>query len=374
MPSGSAPLVIAGALARSGELVEGWIRVDGDAIADAGTSSPPRGAHRIDGVIAPGLFDLQVNGGAGCDLVVEPESIEAVDRLQLEHGVTGYLPTLISSEPERAAHAVEVIGRRIETGQSPAAGIHLEGPFLDPEFRGVHREEWLLLPADGIPAYYGDRNVRLVTLAPELPGGLDLVEELVGRGVTVSMGHTGATAESALDAIARGAGCVTHVFNAMQGLHHRYPNVPGTALVDDRVSVCVIPDGHHVYPLVLKLVARQARGRVILVTDASTAAGAPDGDYVMAGVTIHKKNGTVADDRGTLAGSALTLDEGVRKWMAATGDSLAVAVEAASERPARLVGISAGLYEGNPADLVTMDEKGFVHAVMRRGQWVTAPA
>ncbi len=202
---------------------------------------------------------------------------------------------------------------------------------------------------------------------------MELIGDLTGRGVAVSIGHTGAGAEVASAAAARGAGSVTHLFNAMRRFHHREPNVPGWALVDDRVALCVIPDGHHVDDLVLRLVREKAEDRVVLVSDSSTAAGAPDGRYVMGGVEVFKRGDLVQDDRGMLAGSALALDEAVRRWIEATGASLPAAVEAASERPARLAGLDVGLRRGAPANLVVFDESAVVRAVMHRGRWIGEP-
>jgi N-acetylglucosamine-6-phosphate deacetylase len=364
---------LAGSVVIAGELVEGSIRVSGGLIEAVEVGTPGPRVPRVDGIVAPGLCDLQVNGAGGFDLVADPASLEEVDRIQLAHGVTTYLPTIISTEPEVAAKAVRVIGDEIERGASPAAGIHLEGPFLNPDFRGIHRDGCLLEPDAGIPDYYRDARVRMVTLAPELPGAMELISGLSDLGVAVSIGHTGAGAEIAAAATARGAGSVTHLFNAMRRFHHREPNVPGWALVDERVALCVIPDGHHVDDLVLRLVREKAEDRVVLVSDSSTAAGAPDGEYVMGGVEISKRGDLVQDGRGMLAGSALALDDAVRRWMEATGASLAAAVEAASERPARLAGLDAGLRPGAPANLVVFDERASVRAVMHRGRWVGDP-
>jgi N-acetylglucosamine-6-phosphate deacetylase len=363
--------LLAGTIARAGDSFDGWIRIEGDRIVQVGQGAPGRGAHRIDGVISPGLCDLQVNGGGGREVLDGPDALEVIDRMQLKHGVTNYLPTIISSEPAVAAAAVRAGQASIAEGNSPVAGIHLEGPFLNPDFRGVHRKECLRRPEEGIPDYYAGADIRLVTLAPELPGAMDLVDELTRRGIVVSIGHTGADVAALSEAASRGARCVTHLFNAMKPLHHRSPNVPGWALVKEALHVCVVPDGRHVDNLILRLVARMAPTRVILVTDASTATDAKDGEYTMAGVDIFKHNGTVEDSRGTLAGSALTLDVGVRNWMAATGQSLPAAIEAASERPARLIGLDVAIREGNRADLVIFDERGFVQSVMWRGLWTT---
>lgn len=363
-------LRIAGRLARAGRLAEGWLEVRGERIAAVEEGRPPRGAERHDGVIAPGLVDIQVNGGAGVNVTDGLEALDAIDGLQLEHGVTSYLPTVISSAPEVADKAVRELAERVADPASPVAGVHLEGPFLNPEHRGVHPAERLALPADGEPSYYRSPAVRLVTLAPELPGALELVAALRRRGVAVAVGHTGGSAEDAERAAAAGASLVTHVFNGMQDFHHRSPNVPGWALAASRLRVSVIADGLHVDPVALRLVDRLARRRVVLITDASPAAGAPDGRYTMAGVEITAGDGRVVDVRGVLAGSALTLDEAVRRWSAYTEAPLAEALASASERPARLVGLPAGLRPGAPADVVLLARAGTVERVLRHGVWV----
>lgn len=362
---------LAGTVALNGRLVEATIRVSDGLIA--GVVEGVAGAHRVEGVVAPGLCDLQVNGAGGFDLAGDPSSIEDVDRIQLAHGVTTYLPTLVSMEPERAEKAAHVVGEVVDGGSSPAAGIHLEGPFLSPEWSGIHRKECLSTPAAGVPAYYDHPRIRMVTLAPELPGAVDLIARLRERGILVSIGHTAADAGEAAEAAAAGAGAVTHVFNAMKRLHHREPNVPGWALTEAGIAVCVIPDGHHLHDAVLRLTHAAAPERVVLVSDSSSAAGAPDGEYVMGGVDVFKRGDVVRDRAGMLAGSALTLDEAMRRWMAATGATLAEAVEAASVRPARLLGLDAGLEPGAAANLVVFDEDGYVRGVLHRGRWVVGP-
>ena len=365
-----AALCIAGRLARGGRLVEGWVEVRRERVAAVGFGRPPRGSERHAGVVGHGLVDLQLNGAGGVEVTGGPAALDAIDRVQLEHGVTSYLATLISTFEGEAAAAVAELAERAADPSSPLAGVHLEGPFLAPEQRGVHRRECLALPSQGEPAYYRSPAVRLVTVAPELPGALELVAQLVRRGVAVSLGHSGASAADAARAAACGARSVTHLFNAMKPFHHRSPNLAGWALAEPRVRVGLIADGFHVDRLALRLVARLARRRVVLVSDASPAAGAGDGRFRMAGVEIEAEGGRVQDTRGELAGSSLTLDEAVRRYSALAGVPLAEALQAASERPARLVGLPGGLRAGAPANLVLLDERGRVERVMRRGAWL----
>jgi N-acetylglucosamine-6-phosphate deacetylase len=234
----------------------------------------------------------------------------------------------------------------------------------------MHDVEQLRAPADGVPGYFSSPAVRLVTLAPELPGALELIASLRARGVAVSLGHSAASADVARRAFDAGAQLVTHVFNAMAPVHHRAPGLAGAALADRRVLVGVIADGAHVDPLVLELVRRAAGPRVILVSDATPAAAARAGTYRMGGVEIdHTGTDPVRTAAGTLAGTALTLDAAVRNWAAMTEASLAEAVSAAAEAPAAALGIPAGLRPGSPADVVLLDGGGEVQRVMRGGRW-----
>lgn len=361
---------IAGCLARAGRVADGWLEVRGERIAAVELGRAPRGAERHEGIVAPGLCDLQVNGGAGFNVTDGAAALDAIDALQLAHGVTSYLPTLVSCAPADAEEAVRALAERAADPRSPVEGIHLEGPFLNPSQRGVHPLEHLAVPADGEPTYYASPAVRLVTLAPELPGALELVRALRRRGVAVAIGHTAACAAEAEKGAAAGVSLVTHLFNGMEDFHHRSPNVPGWALAASRARISVIADGLHVDPLALRLVDRVARRRVVLVSDASPAAGAGDGRYSLAGVEITAEGDRVTDGRGVLAGSALILDEAVRRWSSLAGAPLPEAIASASERPARLVRIAGGLRPGAPADLVLLDDTGVVERVMRRGAWV----
>jgi N-acetylglucosamine-6-phosphate deacetylase len=365
-------VIISGRLVREAVATDGWLEVQGEWIAAAGTGAPPRPADaRHDGPIAPGFVDLQVNGGCGVETVGGPEAIELIDARQLRHGVTSYLPTIITTDDATAERALAELAERAADPASPIVGVHLEGPFLSRAHRGVHRAELLRTPADGVPDYYAHPAVRMVTLAPELPGALALIERLVARGIAVSLGHSGADAATAEAAADQGATLVTHLFNAMRPLHHRAPGLVGWALVSDRILPCVVADGLHVDPLALKLIRRAAGERAILVTDASVAAGAHPGEYVQAGVKIRRlDDGRAVNPEGTLAGSTLALDAAIRGWSGLAGAELPEAIEAASVRPAAAIGLESGLEPGDQADLVLLDDYAHVVRVMRRGRWV----
>ena len=349
----------------------GWVEVVGERVADAGAGVPPRTPdERHDGPIARGLVDLQVNGAAGVAVTDGPEALDRIDRLLLSCGVTSYLAAVPTTDDETLARTARDVAERVADPASPLEGLHLEGPFLDPQYAGVHRRELLRTPDDGVPDAYGSPAVRLVTLAPELPGALRLIGDLTARGVAVAIGHTGCDTATARAALDRGATLFGHVFNAMRPLHHREPGPVAVALVDDRAHVAVIADGVHVDPLVLQLIHRAAGPRVVLVSDATPAAGAPPGDYAMAGVPVTcRADGRALGPAGVLAGSALTLDEAVRRWCRFSGASPASALAAAGARPAALLGLPASLAPGSWADLVLLDDRAAVVRTMRRGRW-----
>jgi N-acetylglucosamine-6-phosphate deacetylase len=357
-------VLLAGALALRGRLASGWAEIDGARLVGIGHGRPPRlPSEVVDGVLAPALCDLQVNGAGGHEVTGGPGSLDAIDALQLAHGVTSYLPTLISPDDETAERALAEIAERVADPASPVAGAHLEGPFISPDHRGVHPPERLRSPADGVPAWIEHPAVRVVTLAPELPGALALIARLRARGIAVALGHSGADADMARAAFDAGARLVTHVFDAMPPLHHRSPGLAGAALVDERIWVPAIADGVHVHPLVLELVRRAAGRRALLVTDATPAADAPAGRHRMAGIEIEALAGAARTPDGTLAGSTLTLDRAVRNWARMTEATLADALWAAGEGPRAAAGLPAA------ADLVELGADGGVQRVMHLGAW-----
>ena len=298
-------------------------------------------------MLAPGLCDLQVNGAAGHEATGDDDALDAIEAALVARGVTRFLATVTTIADDRAAAAVRRLAARTQDPGSAVAGVHLEGPFLSPEHPGIHPVELLRAPADGVPEHYDDPAVRMVTLAPELPGAIELVERLHARGVTVAVGHTGADAATIDRAVAAGARMATHLFNAMAPLHHRAPGPAGAALVDDRVALGVIADGRHIDARVLELIRRTAGDRVVLVSDASPAAAAAPGTYAFAGRSVvYGGDGTVRDDEGRLAGSATLLDGVLATWLASTGATLADAIAAATIRPAAIAGVTpAGLVE-----------------------------
>ena len=324
-------------------------------------------------MICPGFVDLQINGGHGLDLATHPESMWELARRLPRHGVTSFLPTIISSPPAVTDRALVAFGRRPEDhrGAEPL-GLHFEGPMLNPERAGAHPRANLVTPDPEIVARWTRSNgVALVTLAPELPGAVDLIRRLTGEGVVVSAGHTTATAAEADEGFAAGASMVTHLFNAMGPMSHRAPGLAGAALADDRVAVGLIVDGVHIDPLLVK-VAWRAKGakRVILVTDAVAAMGLDPGRYEFGGSTVTADNRSVRTETGVLAGSVLTMDRAVINTVEFTGCPLADAVAAASTTPAAAVGAGdrGHLSPGAVADVVLLGPDGAVAVTVCRGE------
>jgi N-acetylglucosamine-6-phosphate deacetylase len=323
------------------------------------------------GVVAPGFVDLQVNGVAGHEVTDGPAALDGIDAALLAHGVTSYLATLASPDEQTVERSLPELERRAADPDSPLEGLHVEGPYLSPEYAGAHPLERIQpVPAD-VPGWLRSPAVRMVTLAPELPGAPELIAELRRLGVAVALGHSGATAWETRAAADAGAQMVTHIFNAMAPFHHREAGLVGAALTDERLMVSVIADNVHVAAPALELVRRAAGERVVLISDSTAAAAAPPGSYKMAGVAIESgDDDRVLTGEGRLAGSRLTLDADVRGWAALTSATLADAVRAATEVPAPLIGRSARLDAGAPANLVLLDRKAGVVRTMRRGRWV----
>jgi N-acetylglucosamine-6-phosphate deacetylase len=366
-------MLIAGRLCSAdGRRLPGWVEVSGGRVLATGIGSPPHTPDVVHtGTIAPGLCDLQVNGAGGADALDGGAALDAIDALLARHGVTRWLAALPTAEEDRAAAAVAAVAERAQDPGHGLQGAHLEGPFLAPEHAGVHDRALLRTPREGMPSYYHSPCVRLVTLAPELPGALRLIGELAARSVAVALGHSGADARTAARALDAGARLVTHLFNAMAPLGHRAPGLAGVALADQRALPCVIADGHHVDPIVLRIVHAAAGDRVVLVSDASAPAATTAGAYRLGGVVVRRAaDGTVRTVDGALAGSGMLLDDALRTWTAATGAAAGDAIAAASARPAAAIGLDLGLRPGRRADLVLASDDGSPCRVMRGGRWL----
>jgi N-acetylglucosamine-6-phosphate deacetylase len=337
-----------------GRLLAGDVEVaDGVVTAVGLTAGGGRGR-----VAVPGFVDLQVNGFAGVDLMrADRDGYARAGEALLETGTTAYQPTFVTAPEEELVEAL----RGLPSGQDGprVIGAHLEGPFLSPQRLGVHAAAWRRDPDRGLLLRLLDvtEAVSQVTLAPELPGALDLVELLVERGVVVSAGHSDATAVEAHGAFDHGVRTVTHLFNAMRPLMPRDPGIALAALARPDVTVQLIADGHHVAADTLLVACRAARGRVALVTDAGAAARMGDGEFTLAGETVVSAGGAVRTPGGRLAGSALTMIEAVRN-VHALGIPLEEALTAATAVPAGIAGRPdlGRLAPGARADVVLLDD------------------
>ena len=286
--------------------------------------------------------------------------------------MTTYVAVIASPDADMAARVMPEFERRAADPSSPLAGVHSEGPYISRDYIGAHPPERVTEVPEHVPDWMRSPALAVVTIAPELPGAVHLIAELDRLGVMVSLGHSGATAWETRAATDAGARMVTHIFNAMTPIHHRETRLPGAALTDERLLVSVLSDNVHVAAPALELVRRAAGDRVVLVSDATPGAAAPPGRYTMSGVEIERlEDGSVRTPDGRLAGSALTLDEHVRLWASLTSAELGDAIRAATELPASLIGRSARLDPGAPADIVLLDRRSAeVVRVMRRGEWV----
>ena len=339
-----------------GALLPGDVEVDGDTVTRVGL--PPATGGRI---AAPGFLDLQVNGFAEVDVMAaDVDGIDRIGAALTDHGVTAWLPTLITAADTDTRRALGVLRTALDRGTPGAQplGVHLEGPFLSPARLGTHPRAHRRDPDPvALDEWRALAPVVAVTLAPELPGALDVVAKLSADGVLVSLGHSDATAAQAHAGFDAGARTATHLFNAMSALRHRDPGLPGAALARPDVTVQLIVDGHHLADDVVRLVFAAARGRVVLVTDATEAAAREEGEYEIAGVPVEVRAGAVRNGAGVLAGSALTLDAAVRN-VVALGIDLAEVLTAVTATPAALVGRPdlGRLAPGARADLVVLED------------------
>ncbi|MDR6689514.1 N-acetylglucosamine-6-phosphate deacetylase [Microbacterium sp. 1154] len=354
---------------------DAWVRVSGGLIAEVGTGAAPYAAEHLDlggAILTPGLIDLHVHGGGGHAFDDGADAITAGVAAHRRRGTTATLVSLVSSPLgvlRRQLSSVEV-ARRSDPG---ILGVHLEGPCLSPARRGAHDPGALAVPDAHFLELVRDAEpglIRQITLAPELPGALDAITELVARGIRVAIGHTEADYALTREAIDRGATLLTHALNAMPAMGHRHPGPVPAALEDEHVTLELILDGVHVHPSVARLLLTAAPQRVALITDAMAAAAHADGAYRLGELDVQVTDGrALLDDGVTIAGSTLTLDRAVRTAVVDLGLSASDAVGAATAVPAAALGDSSrGLLEpGMRADLVAWDADWRVQRV-----WLSA--
>ncbi len=357
------------------------------AIGPRGTTAVPAGAHRVDAqdvTIVPGFVDVHVHGAGGHDVMEgSTEALDAVATALARGGTTSFLATTVTSAPDRLCKSAEGISayicgqvNRTETA-SPRAeilGIHFEGPFISAARRGVHPAKWIAAPSlDLLRRMLAAAGgaAKILTLAPEIPGALDLIDAARKDGLVVALGHTDATYDQAMAGIVRGARHAAHVFNAMRPFTHRDTGVLGAVLTSPNVTGELIADGVHVEDVAMKVLLKaKGAGGVILVSDGTAGTGMPDGRYRLGEFDVEVAAGVVRNADGKLAGSALTLDRALRN-VVALGVPLQEAVAMLTSNPARLLGVEGrkgSLTVGADADLVLLDPELKISRVVTRGE------
>ena len=345
-------------------------------------SAVPHGCPVLDAAgryLAPGFIDMHVHGGGGAEFMdAEPEAIRTIAAFHAAHGTTTLCAAIIPAPVDRMRRAMAAVAEAAEPG---IAGLYLEGPFVSPAKKGAFNTRWLRPPSAGalrkLVEGYQDL-VKVVTFAPERPGADQLLADILAIGAVPAVGHTAATYEQTMDAVAHGVCHFTHFGNAMSGLHHREPGVVGTALSSSHTTLEVIADGVHIHPAVIRLLVEflAARGqldRMCLITDAISATGMPDGIYQLGDQEIIARAGEVRLRDGTLAGSVLTMERAVQNTAAFAGLSPAEAVRLATANPARTLGLASRKGEltlGADGDLVLLDDDLAVWATVRAGEVV----
>jgi N-acetylglucosamine-6-phosphate deacetylase len=323
------------------------------------------GALHIDATgrwVVPGLIDIHVHGAVGHEVMdATPKALEGMSRFFVRHGVTAYLPTTIAASTQAIQAAIENVAHTPQPeGGAQHLGVHIEGPYLSPEFKGAQPSAQVRDPdLREFEKWLGSGMVRLVTLAPERPGALDLIDLGVRKGIEFAVGHSGADYGQLQDAVGRGLHHATHTFNGMRAMNHRAPGVVGGVLTDDRIWAQLICDGVHVHPAVAKLLFR-AKGarRLILITDAILATGLGDGQYEQVRQTIVVRNGVARNSTGNLAGSTLTLEVALRNMMSFCNLTLIEALPMVTSVPAEAIGLAGrkgSLTPGADADVVLLD-------------------
>lgn len=380
-------IIIKGQLVSPGCLIRtGWLELQGDVIRKVGFDHVlPPGAGQVfdfgESYVCPGFIDLHVHGGGGYDVMDgSREALEAVARFHARGGTTAFLGTTMSAAGPRLKKALVAAAehrRRLNQAGATMLGIHMEGPYLNLVKKGAHAPEGLKLPDTGeleeLLAGTGD-VVKMVTLAPELPGSLDLIKFLTRRGVRTAVGHSVAGNDDLAAAAAAGLSHGTHMFNAMGGFHHRDPGTAGHLLLIPGITVDVIADGVHVHPAAISMLVKlKGIDRVVLITDAIRAVGLPKGCYELGGQEVFVQAGEARLAGGALAGSTLTMNRAVGYMVRSVGLSIGQAVQMASLNPARVLGMDdrhGRLESGFTASVTVIDRDFNVAATFVEGERV----
>lgn len=331
--------------------------------------SAPAGCETVelpsDAVVLPGFIDPHIHGAGGADAMDgSEEALATISRTLAEEGTTSFLATTMTESPAAILRALRAVR---DCGELPGArllGVHLEGPFIAPAYAGAQPKEYIAEPTvaafDAYMAVSGD-GIRIVTVAPEVPGADDLIRHLAGLGIVASVGHSAAGVADVRRAIACGARSVTHTYNAQSPFRHREIGVAGSALLFDELHCEIIADGIHVSPEAIRLLVKnKPKGKVTLITDAMRAKGCPDGVSELGGQTVYVKNGEARLADGTLAGSVLRMNDAVRRMVTVIGLPLTEAVDLATKNTAALLGISdhrGTIACGHRADFTVLDSR-----------------
>jgi N-acetylglucosamine-6-phosphate deacetylase len=360
-------------------LEDGWLSVTGGVISAVGSGTPPDGS-RIDvggALVVPGFVDTHCHGGGGGSFSSgDPDELGQAVRAHRRHGTTTMLASLVSDPISNLRDQIAALRELVEDGD--VLGVHLEGPFISHARCGAHDPAALREPDTATVSALlaaGKGAIRMMTLAPELHGGIKAVRQLAESGVIAAIGHTDGVEEQILPAIDAGATVATHLFNAMRPLHHREPGPIGVLLEDERITVELICDLVHIHPTVLRLAAKHAgHGRTVLITDAMSATDAADGAYRLGRLEVDVSDGVATlADTGALAGSTLTMDAAFRNMVQGAKLNILDAVRATSGKPAELLGIAdrtGSFRPGLAADVVVLSEDLRPLKVLRQGQWV----
>ncbi|GAA3631302.1 N-acetylglucosamine-6-phosphate deacetylase [Microbacterium awajiense] len=366
------------------ETPDAWVRFDRGFVAASGIGDEWRSRpadHVVDGgalagegaVLSPGFVDIHGHGGDGREYDQGAEAVRSARTAHRRHGTTRAVISLVTADLDTLAARAAMVADLAAT-DGDVLGSHLEGPFLDPGHKGAHDAARLLAPTpQSVDRLLeaGRGTIRQITIAPELPGALDAIRQIVDRGTAVAIGHTGADAATSAAAFDAGARILTHAFNAMPPLHHRAPGPIGAATADPRVTLEVIADGVHLDAELVRIAFAAASGRIALVTDAMAAAGAADGRYELGGLAVEVREGVARlAESGAIAGSTLTQDAALRFAVQRAGVALPTAIAALTSTPARAVGVAdrfGALTVGHVADAVLLDASLTVRRVWADG-------
>jgi N-acetylglucosamine-6-phosphate deacetylase len=330
-------------------------------------------------IVAPGYVDVHIHGSAGHDTMEGTrEAIGGMARFLATHGVTSFCPTTLSQPIAEIMQSVRAVHECMENGVEGGAqplGVHLEGPCIDEKKKGAQPGEHIAAaPSVEYRQLFGLGNIRLITLAPEAPGNRELIAFARSRGAAVAVGHSSASYEELVEAVKLGVNHAAHSFNGMEGLHHRRPGTVAGVLLLEEIYAEFIADGVHLHPAIVDMVVRlKGPDRAVAITDATSGAGMPEGEYRLGGQRIVVRDGAVRLPDGTLAGSSLTLDAAVRNIVKFTRASVPEAIKMATLTPARSIGVAnrkGSLEPGKEADVVMLDEDLDVVLTMVGGEVV----